>query len=419
MRQKHIVLLGLLMTVLATGAFATGTSESESDGAPVTINYWHTMSDPETAQLGEVIAAFEETHPGVRVEPTKYAYDDFKTAILTSVAGGEAPDTARIDIIWVPEFAQEGWLMQLDGDGAMEDFDELAARTYPGPRSTAEWEGNYYGLPQNTNTQVLLWHQERFEAAGIDGPPETMEEFADVARALSNPENEQYGYALGGTYFWAPAPLFYAMGGQIVDDSITTASGYINGEESVSAFALLKELYDDGAVSPNVLGGGIGTADGHGSGRYAMIIDGPWMVDIYADSYPDFDVNFALIPTGPDGTTSSVVGGEDVVIFEGSDHPDEAMEWVRYLLSEDAQRTMAQVGVMPTLSSLRGDPAMPEYFDIFQQQLETAQARVPHPSWSEMDGAINNAFQRILRGDQSPQEALDQAAEEINALLSE
>jgi ABC-type glycerol-3-phosphate transport system substrate-binding protein len=34
-----------------------------------------------------------------------------------------------------------------------------------------------------------------------------------------------------------------------------------------------------------------------------------------------------------------------------------------------------------------------------------------------MDNAINNAFQRMLRGEQSPQEALDQAADEINALL--
>jgi len=60
---------------------------------------------------------------------------------------------------------------------------------------------------------------------------------------------------------------------------------------------------------------------------------------------------------------------------------------------------------------------LPEYFGVFLEQLETAQARVPHPKWSDMDGAINNAFQRMLRGEQTPQEALDQAAEEINALL--
>jgi multiple sugar transport system substrate-binding protein len=93
------------------------------------------------------------------------------------------------------------------------------------------------------------------------------------------------------------------------------------------------------------------------------------------------------------------------------------MKWAAYLLSEEAQRTMAEVGVIPTLKSLIGDPGLPEYFGVFLEQLETAQARVPHPKWSDMDGAINNAFQRMLRGEQTPQEALDQAAEEINALL--
>jgi len=135
------------------------------------------------------------------------------------------------------------------------------------------------------------------------------------------------------------------------------------------------------------------------------------------DSYPDFEVNFELIPTGSDGTTSSVVGGEDVVIFEGTANSEAAMKWAAYLLSEESQTMMAEVGVIPTLSSLIGDPGLPEYFGVFLEQLETAQARVPHPKWSDMDGAINNAFQRILRGEQTPQEALDQAAEEINALL--
>jgi multiple sugar transport system substrate-binding protein len=93
------------------------------------------------------------------------------------------------------------------------------------------------------------------------------------------------------------------------------------------------------------------------------------------------------------------------------------MKWAAFLLSEESQKMMAEVGVIPTLSSLIGDPSMPDYFDVFLRQLETAQARVPHPSWGDMDGAINNAFQRMLRGEQTVQEALDQAAEEINALL--
>jgi len=245
-----------------------------------------------------------------------------------------------------------------------------------------------------------------------------MEEFAEVACALTEGET-QYGYALGGTYFWAPAPVFYAMGGVVVDEDITTAEGYVNGPESVAAFTMLKDLFDQGCISPNLLGGGIGTADGHATGLYAMIIDGPWMVDIYKGNYPDFEVNFAPIPTGPEDTTSSVVGGEDVVIFADSPNAEAAMKWAAFLLGEESQKMMAEVGVIPTLSSLIGDEAMPAYFDVFLNQLETAQARVPHPAWGDMDGAINNAFQRMLRGDQTVQEALDQAAAEIDALITQ
>jgi multiple sugar transport system substrate-binding protein len=95
------------------------------------------------------------------------------------------------------------------------------------------------------------------------------------------------------------------------------------------------------------------------------------------------------------------------------------MQWAAFLLGEESQKMMAEVGVIPTLASLANDPSMPEYFGVFMEQLKTAQARVPHPKWGDMDGAINNAFQRMLRGEQTPQEALDQAAEEINALLTQ
>lgn len=403
-------------TTTAAPATTTAPAVTTTPAEPTIVTYWHTMSDPETAQLEKVVAAFEAANPGIEIKTTRFAYSDFKAALLTGLAGGEGPDTARMDIIWVPEFADLGALQQLDG--VMPGFDEIAAETFPGPLATNYWDGNYYGLPQNTNTQVLLWNREVFDAAGVSGPPATLAELADTACKLSDPSNEKYGFALGGTYFWAPAPIFYAMGGQVVDDAITTASGYVNGPASVAAFTLLNDLYQKGCLSPNLLGGGIGTADGLATGTYAMITDGPWMVDIYAGSYPDFEVNFAPVPVNAAGQTSSVVGGEDVVVFSSSDATDAAMAWVSYLMSKESQKMMAKVGVIPTLSGLIDDPAMPAYFSVFLEQLKTAQARVPSPEWSDMDNAINNAFQRMLNGDQTPQEALDQAADEINQLLS-
>ena len=414
-RSILISLSVLIALSLLLGACTTAAPTEAVVTEPVTIKYWHTMSDAESAKLDEVIAAFEAANPGITVEATRYAYSDFKTALLTAISGGDVPDTARMDIAWVSEFASQGALMQLDG--AMEGFEDIAASVFPGPLATNKWDGHYYGLPQNTNTQVLVYNTAAFEAAGIATPPATIEEFVADACALTDEAAGTYGFAEGGTYFWAPAPLFYAMGGSIVDEGITTATGYENSADSVAAFTMLKDLYDQGCMSPNLLGGGIATDAGQGTGIYAMIIDGPWMVDIYKANYPDLAYAFAPIPAGANGT-SSVVGGEDVVVLDGSANKEAATKWVAFLMSTDAQKMLAQVGVVPTIASLTGDPDLPEYFAVFMEQLATAQARVPSPKWSDMDTAINNAYQRILNGDQTPQEALDQAAEEINALLA-
>jgi multiple sugar transport system substrate-binding protein len=402
----------------APAAAATTAPTAAPTAAPVTIRYWHTHSDAETAQLDKVIAAFEAANPGITVEATRYSSsgNDFQTALTTAIAGGDVPDVVRLDIVLTPQFASQGALMQLDG--ALADFDKISADTFPGPLATNKWNGHYYGLPLDTNTQVLVYSKDAFKAAGIDAAPTTMDDFVTDACKLSNKSAGTYGYAEGGTYFWAPAPLFYAMGGEVTDPAITTATGYVNGANSVAAFTMLKKLYDDGCLSPNLLGGGIATDAGTGTGKYAMIIDGPWMVDIYKANYPNFNYDFALIPAGSTGT-SSVVGGENVVIMDGSKNKEAAMKWVDYLMSPDAQKMMAQVGVMPTLSSLTGDSSLPAYFGIFMQQLKTAQARVVSPKWNDMDTAINNAYQRILKGNQTVQQSLDQAATEINALLAQ
>ena len=117
MKHRHaLTVLGLLLTLSlvlsACGTAATPTEEPAAAGPaaqepteaeapaaePVTITYWHTMSDPETAQLELVVAAFEETNPGLTVETTRFAYDDFKPALLTALAGGDPWAMSCLDV---------------------------------------------------------------------------------------------------------------------------------------------------------------------------------------------------------------------------------------------------------------------------------------------------------------------------------
>ena len=78
MKSKLLFLLCLVVLLIVPLSYAQDT----------VVRYWHTMSDPETAKLEELIATFEDANPGIDVEATRYAYDDFKQALLTAIAGG-------------------------------------------------------------------------------------------------------------------------------------------------------------------------------------------------------------------------------------------------------------------------------------------------------------------------------------------
>jgi multiple sugar transport system substrate-binding protein len=87
------------------------------------------------------------------------------------------------------------------------------------------------------------------------------------------------------------------------------------------------------------------------------------------------------------------------------------------MLSKQTQITMGNIGQMPVLSELAGSPDLPAYFSVFQEQLKTAKARTPSPAWPKIDDAIGTAVTLAIKGQATPQQALDQAATTIDGLL--
>jgi multiple sugar transport system substrate-binding protein len=148
-----------------------------------------------------------------------------------------------------------------------------------------------------------------------------------------------------------------------------------------------------------------------------MIVDGPWMPPIFKEQFPDLKYNLTPFPSGPGGSIS-VVGGEDIVIFEKSQNKDAALAFLRFVLDEPQQIAMGKTGQMPVLKSLTGNKELPDYFAVFQKQLETANPRTPSPAWPKIDEAISNAVQQVLRGEKEPQAALDEAAATVDGLLA-
>src|SRR5690606_26342876 len=115
----------------------------------------------------------------------------------------------------------------------------------------------------------------------------------------------------------------------------------------------------------------------------------------------------------------SIVGGEDVVMFEDTRNEDAAWTFLQFLLSPWAQSTMATTGQIPVIASALEDPYIVEhpYYGIYLEQLQTAKPRTPHPAYSRIEVAIQDAVQRVLLGEMNAREALDQAAAQVDELL--
>jgi len=388
--------------------------------APVTLTFWHAYNEvsPENETLTKVlIPAFEAANPGIKVESLAVPYDQFRQKLLTSMAGGVAPDLIRSDIIWVPELADIGALAMLDE--VMPDFEQYKAAVFPGPLSTNFYNGHYYGLPLDTNTRVWFWNKEMYETAGIAEPPQTMDDVAAQCAKVKALGEDKYVFADGGTYGWAVLPWIWSFGGSITDPEITKATGYLNGPDSVAAYEFLLKMFKDGCLSPSILGGGVSAGDGYATDLYANYIDGPWMYPIYASQFPDKQLHAILMPAGKGGHIS-VVGGEDIVMMQQSQHKEEALKFLAFTQSEEYQLKMAETGQMPVLNKLIDSDYMKShpYYGTFLEQLNTAKARTPHPAWTKMEEYLTNAGQAILREEMPVQEALDKAAAEIDTLLA-
>lgn len=407
----------------ATAAPAT-TTPSEAVPSPSleitgTVTFWngYAADGEEISTFTDVVLpAFNALYPNITVEHQEIPYDDLRQKLVTGLAGGTLPDVLRADIIWVPEFADQGALLALDEE--MADFDTLTAGMFPGPVSTNLWAGHYYGLPLDTNTRVLFYNEKVFADAGIATPPADIDDLeADFAIIKSKLGADVFGYAEGGTGPWSVLPWIWSFGGGITDDGLTAATGTLNGEATVAAVTRLKSWLDEGYLSPSILGGGLATSEQFGGNTAATILEGPWMPSIFKNQFPDLTYGYATVPAGAAGS-ASVVGGEDIVVFKATQDKEAALAFTRFMVSEEAQLAMGKVGQMPVLQSLAGNTELPDYYPMFQEQLKTAKARTPVPAWPKIDESVSNAVLKALRGDATVQAALDEAATAVDALLA-
>jgi multiple sugar transport system substrate-binding protein len=417
----HLRLLAFAFPAAFVAA-AVASASAHTDGvthtaaSKTTITFWDAYTPPtETGAFDQVIRRFEKVHPNIVVRPAHFSYNDLQQKLLTATAGGSLPDVLRSDIIWVPQYAKLGVYAPLDK--VLPGFKAIARTVYPGPLATNYWHGHYYGLPLDTNTRIQLYNKSALAQAGLSSPPRTFAQLRAAAPKLK--AKGIYMFADGGTGGWNVLPWIWSAGGSLTNKTYTKATGYLNSTKSIAGIQLLVDLYKDGAIPNLILGasGALQTSDGVPQGKYATILDGPWMFPIWAGSYPDFTPGEARVPKGVGGSVS-VVGGEDIAMIKSTKHAAATKAFIKFMLSPHAQLQMAKAGQMPVVKSVGAQlTKIHAYYRTFVQQLATARPRTPSPNWSKIDQVLSTEVANAISGKATTKQALTAAAHQIDGLL--
>jgi len=406
--RKHIVFGALALASVSL----FGLSAQAED---VKITVWSLDRDIQPAP--NLIKDFNALNKGITVEYRQIQFDDVVSEAMRAYSTGQAPDIIAIDNPEHALFASRGAFLDLTEKIAASDVVK-PENYYPGPLKSVMWDGKYFGIPKATNTIALYYNKDMFKAAGLDpnSPPQTWDALVEAARKLTDPSKNVYGLTFSakaneeGTFQFLP---WAQMGGGGYDK--------INSEGAVKALETWKQIIDEKLASPDTLTRSQWDSTGtFNSGNAAMAISGPWELDRMLKE-AKFDWGVALLPVPQEGAErSSAMGDFNWAIFSNTEHPDEAFKVLEYFVSQD-DRMFKDFGQLPPRSDITiaptGEPLKDAALKVFIEQLQYAQPRGPHPEWPKISKAIQDAIQAALTGQMSAKEALDQAAERIDAVL--
>ncbi|MDG4833268.1 ABC transporter substrate-binding protein [Solwaraspora sp. WMMD1047] len=418
-RVAAAAMAGALATVLG----ACSGSDSGDDKVEVVFSYlW---AGEEAAALERVIADFNASQDEIRVRGV--SNPDFQKQ-LTSMSGAEGSfDISDHFGNGVGAWASKGILAPLDDFIAADGFD--TADFVPAAMSQMRYEGKTYSMPIALHAQMLLYNKKLYAEAGLDGPPVTTEEWAEQIAKLTKRGADgtitQLGYANAeiNTSF---TTLGFMFGGAWDDQSgrptpadpgnvagLEFYTDNIPGEYGVEEVRKFTSGFGEYASAQNPF-----YVD-----KVATMIDGEWQ-SVFIDKFaPNLEWGVAPLPYPSDrpglaGTTQ--VTTSTLFIPRNAKHPEEAWEFMKYLLSEDAmvQFTLA-LGNLPARTSLLDDsrynslPQFSTWLDALRSPNAKSLASMP---WSaEYTSDLGQAFDDIAEQRSSPAQGLAAVAEKATS----
>ncbi|RUW29443.1 sugar ABC transporter substrate-binding protein, partial [Mesorhizobium sp. M1A.F.Ca.IN.020.06.1.1] len=304
-------------------------------------------SPPRTEFLKKQIAEFEQANPGIKVELVSLPWGQAFEKFLTMVQAGDTPDVVEMPERWMGLYANNGQLEDLGP--YMAKWDDAKTLGDRAKQFGSTVNNTQFMIPYGYYVNALFWNKKLFKEAGLDRPPENLDEFVEFSKKISAIPGK-YGYCLrGGPGAFNGMHMFMNIangkGGYFTEDGTST----INEEGSVKGLQMLADMYKNGLAPKDSVSWGFNeTVTGFYSGTCAMLNQDPDALLGIADKMSADDFAVAPLPVGPSGKSYPTLGYAGWAMFANSQHKDEAWKLMATLLSpKDNLEWAKEVGVVP------------------------------------------------------------------------
>lgn len=341
--SKGLVLVMVMITLAGCGkkdADTSGTSAAEGtvvDTSPTEDTITLKVFDSHAYGLdeyAEMVAKFEEEHPGVKIE-VQHAANDSNAILQSRMNAGDFPDVFDVES---GTSAKEYYEYAYDWSNDTATLDKFNEDAIDTGRDDA---GNVMSLPWTYENMGLIYNKDLFEKAGITELPTTMDELEAACVKLND---------AGITAFALPAKELWVLGQLtthfMIDKSMdekTLVEKIKSGEIKFAdmknfpnLFRFLdlavkygpnKPLEVDWETSENVLA----------NGEAAIIHMGDWCQSTLDKFNPDANLAFLPFPVGDSAEDSTLLSSCNwtYIVNKNSEHLDLAKEYCEYILSSD------------------------------------------------------------------------------------
>jgi multiple sugar transport system substrate-binding protein len=339
---------GRTAALLGAGALLTGLVAGCGSGGGLKINVYYAPED----SFQKVVDNCNQAANGryeIVYNKLQRGSDDQRLQMARRLAAGDAAmDVLGLDVTWVSEFAEAGWIDE------WKDQNKTAASqgVLAGPLETATYNGKLYAAPKNTNIQ-LLWYDDRITPTA----PKTWDEMIQKSQELKS-QGKPYSIVFTGAQYEGLV-VFYntlveSMGGHILSDD---GKSVVMDDGAVKALALLKQITDSGITDASLTNSKEDDVrQTFQRGDAAFELNWPFVYASYAkDKAADVQhMKWAVYPEAQPGTPAkTTIGGYDLAVSSLSEHKPEAYEAALCLRSPENQKFSAiNDGVPPTIESV-------------------------------------------------------------------